>query len=245
MNMKRTIFAAAAVLTFGLPTWAQEDDSLAGPELGQPGSYEAMKEAEWDWHPGDLIFRNGVNDLDELIRHAEAGRWATVGMLRSSSGGPRVVYVDQSDGVTEVMLYEFVDGLSDRDYEVYRIESLDPNVPGEQMEQGPTPRFALFIAYGAAYDSLMLLGNDGYYNAELPYVAALNFGVILGVPTPLEKLVTQSQMLRDALLLNWEAHPFCVVAASQEECWNEIKEISVVTTGQIISSDAVTRVFPN
>jgi hypothetical protein len=243
--MRKMTLAFLAAFALCSPGWAQEDDSLAGPELGEPNYSEVMAEAQWDWHPGDLIFRNDVNDLDELVRDAEGSRWATVGILRSSSGGPRVVYADQNQGVTEVMLDEFVDGLTEDEYEVHRVEALDPNVPGEQMEQGPTPTFALIIAYGAPYDSFMLLGNDGYYNAELPYIAALNFGVVMGVPTPVEKLVAESQALRDALLMNWEAHPFCFVAASREDCWNEIRDMSVVTPGQIVSSDVVTQVHPN
>lgn len=32
-----------------------------------------MREAAWDWHPGDMIFRNGMSRRDELIRAAEGG----------------------------------------------------------------------------------------------------------------------------------------------------------------------------
>ncbi|MFV0292680.1 MAG: hypothetical protein ACK5II_05485 [Paracoccus sp. (in: a-proteobacteria)] len=64
-----------------------------------------------------------------MIRDAEGGEWASVGIMRSSSGSPRVVYVDQEEGVTEVMIEEFIDGLSDDEYAVYRIPALDPNVP--------------------------------------------------------------------------------------------------------------------
>lgn len=27
-----------------------------------------MTEAAWDWRPGDLVFLNGVNEFDELVR---------------------------------------------------------------------------------------------------------------------------------------------------------------------------------
>ncbi|MFV0292681.1 MAG: hypothetical protein ACK5II_05490 [Paracoccus sp. (in: a-proteobacteria)] len=90
----------------------------------------------------------------------------------------------------------------------------------------------------------MLLGNDSYYNAELPYVAALNFGVVLATPVALEKLGAQSPALLDALLTDWKEHPFCIVAASREECWDAIKGISVVTPALLTGSDSVTRVFP-
>lgn len=128
----------------------------------------AMAEAEWDWHPGDLIFRNGINDQDELLRDAEGGAWASVGILRASSGGPRVVYADQDQGVTEVMLYEFVDGLGPDDYAVYRIDALDPNRPGQQMQMGPIATYALTVAYGAGFDSHMLPDDDMFYNADCP-----------------------------------------------------------------------------
>mgnify|MGYP000949322812 CR=1 FL=1 len=73
------------------PVWAQE-----------PGAdYETlMAEAAWDWRPSDLIFRNGVNDIDEAMKRSFGLEWASVGILRASSGGPRVVYADPSDGVT-------------------------------------------------------------------------------------------------------------------------------------------------
>lgn len=34
-----------------------------------------MAEAAWDWRPGDLIFLNGVNEFDEVVRQAEVGKW--------------------------------------------------------------------------------------------------------------------------------------------------------------------------
>lgn len=231
--MRNALFRA--VLGFAVFTGSQV-------AAADPDWLAIMSETVWDWHPGDLIFRNGLNDVDDLIRDAEGGQWASVGIMRSSSGSPRVVYVDQEQGVTEVMIDEFTKGLSEREYAVYRIGSLDPNNPGEQMEQGP---IALLVAYGAGYDRQMILGNDRYYNAELPYMAAMSFGVVPGVPVPLEKLGAQSGALRDALLVNWEEHPFCVVAASREECWNEIGGISVITPGQLIASDRLTRVFPD
>lgn len=219
--------------------------SLVGPAHADETNWEeAMAEATWDWHPGDLIFRNGVNEIDELIRDSEGGKWASVGILRASSGGPRVVYADQKSGVTEVMLYEFVDGLEDDEYSVYRITSLDPNKPGEQMIMGPVASYSLFVAYGRKFDNLMMFGNGSYYNAELPYLAAQSSGVILSKMTSLDNLADKNAELRSALLTNWEDHPYCEVQASPDDCWNEIKEISVTTPASIIASDAVTRVFP-
>lgn len=202
-----------------------------------------MAEAAWDWHPGDLIFRNGFNDLDDLIRDAEGGQWASVAMLRAASGDPRVVYVDPDQGVTEMMLDEYIAGLGD-DYTVYRVTSLDPNRPGAQMQMGPMASYALFSAYGAAYDPWMLTGADGFYNAKLPYMAALNFGVVLGQPVLLEELGAASPALRDALLADWQRHPYCPVAQDADACWAEIKGIGVITPRVLMESDAVTRVFP-
>lgn len=231
MKSLHTMFFASLMVFSATAAHAEEDP-------------ERFKEAEWDWHPGDLIFRNGVNEFDELIRDAEGGQWASVGILRSSSGGPRVVYVDQESGVTEVMLYEFVEGLTNEDYAVYRIESLDPNRPGEQMENGAVPKYSLVITYGFEYDSEMILGNARYYNAELPYMAALSAGEHLGDPVPLEKLGANNEALRDMLLTSWEEHPYCRVQFSKDDCWNMIKGISVVTPGLLLASDALTRVFP-
>lgn len=245
LNMKQTILAALAAIASGTPLWAQDDDSLAGPELGQPGYYETMREAAWDWRPGDLIFRNGMKRRDELVRDAEGGRWATVGLLRAASGDPRVVYVDESLGVTEVMLDEFIHGLSGSEYAVYRIGRLDANsVPGRQMEQGPLMRYVLFIAYEHRYDPLMLLGRGGFYNADLPYIAALSSGVFLGDPVPLETLGDNNPALRADLLVNWQSHPQCRVQFTSEDCWEMIKGTAVVTPRVLIDSPEVQQVFP-
>lgn len=123
---------------------------------------EIMREAEWDWRPGDLIFRNGLNDLDEMIRQAEGAAWSSVGIVRAASGDPRVVIVDETEGVTERMLYDHIAGLAPDEYAVYRIDALDVNAPGDQMEMGPVASYALFVAYGAPYDAARMFGNGTY-----------------------------------------------------------------------------------
>lgn len=83
-----------------------------------------------------------------------------MGVLRAASGDPRVVYVDETLGVIEIMLDQFIEGLTEEDYAVYRVFELDTNdVPGQQMEQEPVMRYVLFIVYGFEYDPLMLMGN--------------------------------------------------------------------------------------
>ncbi len=214
------------------------------PAFGQDWA-EAMKEAAWDWHPGDMIFRNSMSKRDDLIRDAEGGKWATAGMLRAASGDPRVVYVDEKLGVTEIMLDQFIEGLTEDDYAVYRISELDVNnLPGRQVEQGPLMRYALFIVYGSEYDPFMLLGNGRFYNAELPYMTALNSGVILGSPVTPGSLGAQSKALRDDLLTNWEQHPHCNVQSTGDECWEMIKGTAVITPRVLIESPKVGRVFP-
>ena len=245
----------AGVLAVALCTMAaaQQDDSLAGPELGEIGLYDSLQEAAWDWHPGDLIFRNGMKTRDELIRDAEGGRWATVGILRAASGDPRVVYVDDRLGVTETMLDQFIDGLRDDDYAVYRVTKLDVNtVPGRQMQQDPISRYALFTAYEHEYDPLMQLGNGGFSNADLPWIAALNAGVRLGDPVTLDALVRgagkvrrgQAMALREDLLRNWRDHPHCVVQSTKQDCWQMIKGFAVITPRVLIESPALTQVYP-
>lgn len=233
MRLSPALTAIAALCLTAAPTAAQETDWST-----------AMAEAEWDWHPGDLIFRNGVNDLDELLRDAEGGAWATVGILRASSGGPRVVFADQDQGVTEVMLYEFVDGLTPGDYAIYRIDALDRNRPGQQMEMGPVATWALTGAYGAAFDPQMLPENNRYYSAELPFLAALAAGVTLIDPVPLDGLGVASPAFRDAMLAGWDSHPSCVVQETADDCWDQIKDITVITPALLIASDQTRQVFP-
>ncbi|MCK5502034.1 MAG: peptidoglycan peptidase, partial [Tritonibacter mobilis] len=163
--------------------------SLASAAMSdEPDWARLMAEAEWDWRPGDLIFRNGLNDADDVLKHALDSPWATVGILRASSGGPRVVYVDETEGVTEVMLYRFVEELTPEDYAVYRIESLSSTLEDGQQLQGPLARYALNVAFGAPFDVQFQLGNDAYYSAELIYEAAMSAGVKLAEPVTLASL---------------------------------------------------------
>ena len=207
---------------------------------------EIMKdgEAAWDWQPGDLIFRNGLSAFDDLIRQAEGGEWASVGILRAASGDPRVVFVDEAEGVTERMLYEYTEDLPPQDYAVYRIDAL-PGVPvGEQMQMGPVASFALFTAYGAPYDRLRVFGNGAYYNAELPFEAALSAGVTLGKPLRLRELGSAEPALREKLLENWNDYRFCRSAASAEECWSIMGDMAIITPGALIASGELRQVWP-
>lgn len=149
----RLLWAIAIGILLVRPGWSQEDGSLAGPEPTGEATL-GTEEAAWDWQPGDLIFRNGINEIDEALKRTLGLGWASVGMLRPSSGGPRVVFVDPSRGVTEEMLYAHVDGLSADGYAVYRLRDLNPGHDPETdvMTVGPMVGFALSIAYGAPQD---------------------------------------------------------------------------------------------
>lgn len=110
---------------------------VIGPAAAEETDWAAaMAEARWDWRPGDLIFLNGVNELDELFRQVEGGEWASVGVLRPSSGGPRVVYADAAAGVTEVMLYEIEDARGPADYAVYRLKAEATDRPAGDIGLG-------------------------------------------------------------------------------------------------------------
>lgn len=246
--MKYRILTASLSLALGTPVCAQESEALAAPEpdYDQPNYSASMAEAAWDWRPGDLIFRNGVNDIDEAVKRALGLQWATVGILRASSGGPRVVYVDQSDGVTEEMLYEHVEGLSPDEYAVYRVRDLDPDYdPEEQMGSGPMVRFPLTIAYGAPYDAQFILGDGAFYGAELAYESALNAGVSLGSPIRLRDLLDAPKDADPEFRKMMEEHRYCRYAASFEECWTyDLRNQAVVTTNSLIASGAVDQVYP-
>lgn len=205
---------------------------------------EVMKEAEWDWRPGDLIFRNGLNEVDEMIRQAEGADWSSVGILRAASGDPRVVIVDEAEGVTERMLYDHIAGLAPDEYTVWRIDALDATAPGAQMEMGPVASYALLFAYGAPFDSLRMFGNGAYYNAELPFEAAQSFGVVLGQPKRLSVLGAANPALREHLLENWNDYRLCRYAASAEDCWSIMGEVAIITPGALIASGAMRQVWP-
>ena len=236
--MKRTVLATLAAFAFGAPAWAQEDESLAGPELGQPDYSAIMAEAAWDWRPGDLIFVNGLNEFDELIRQAEGGEWASVGILRPSSGDPRVVFVDDKEGVTEVILYELTDMRSDDEYAVYRVKE------AEGSGLGMLTNYSLFSAYGSPFDTLMLFGNGRFYNAELPFEAAMSEGYIIAAPRKLGDLTDLDSPLAEAILSDWKDHPYCVAALSVEDCWQDVQSIAVITPGALLSSESRERVYP-
>lgn len=203
-----------------------------------------MAEAEWDWRPGDLIFRNDLNANDELIRDAEGGKWASIGILRASSGSPRVIFADETEGVTELMLEEFVGGLSQSDYAVYRVNGVNSELPDGQQIQGPLATYGIFVAYGSPYDTLYRFGNGRYYSAELPFEAALSAGVVLGHPRPLSEMASPTTALGQLLLKGWGDNPYCVAATSAEQCWDMISNASIATPQSLIASGKLEKVYP-
>ncbi|ARC89153.1 hypothetical protein [Rhodovulum sp. MB263] len=238
---------AAVMAPFAL---AQETDDAA-----------LMAEAAWDWRPGDLIFRDGLNESDGVIKRAFGLRWESVGILRPSSGGPRVVYVDPSEGVTEEMLYVYVDGLSARDYAVYRVREAgrEQARPGQmnaaqmntaqmetgQMNTGALAQPALTVFYGAPSDDGLMLGDGAFYSAELVYEAALNAGIVLGAPIRLSDLAANPDDLDRGLRARLEDHRYCRYELSFEACWaNSLGQHAIVTTGSLIGSGMLERVFP-
>lgn len=238
--MKRTILAAAVALTCDAPVWAQEDNSLAGPELGQPDYSDMIEEAAWDWLPGDLVFRNGLNSIDELIRDAESGEWASVAVLRPSSGGPVAIYVDEQIGVTETPLDYFIEG---GPFSVFRVTGLEASLTNS-YDLGPMAAFALVVAMEQPYDTDMMFENGKLYNAELPFSAAINAGVVIATPKLLRDMAEIDSPLAQALLKGRIGHYPCIEATDEEMCWGWMRNFAIVTPGMIVSSDAVEQVYP-
>lgn len=227
----RSIFAATLVLATATRGHAVE----WGEEVAEPA---------WDWRPGDLIVRNGVNPFDDALARAMGWPFASVGILRSSSAGPRVVFADEVQGVTEVTLDGFVAELSAEDYDVYRAPDFAGSAEGEQMVQGPIAKYALLTAYGAPFDAQLAFGNGKFYNAELPFEAALGAGVVLGETVRLGTLAEGKPELRDLFLSRLREHPYCAVVMGDEECWKEIADVSIATVQTILQSGLLTRVHP-
>lgn len=241
--MNRMISASFAIAACCSTAWAQE----AEPDLSQPDTSTVMAEATWDWQPGDLIFRNDVNESDEMVKRALGLQWASVGILRPSSGGPRVVFVDMDSGVTEEMLDTYVEGLSRDEYAVYRPIHLNPNYnPNtDVMTAGPMAKFALSIVYGAPQDTQFLFGNGAFYSAELAYESALNAGIVLGSPVRLVTLLNSPQNLDPQFRQLLEAHRYCEYEVSFDSCWEgQVENLSIVTTDSLISSGALIQVYP-
>ncbi len=238
--MKRMILAASVAFSFSVSAWAQEDDSLAEPERGAPDYSAAMAEAAWDWLPGDMIFRNGLNAFDEIVRQNESGQWASVGVIRPSSGGPVVIYVDEEQGVTETPLDLFIAG---EPYAVFRVTSLE-TVRAETYDLGPMALFAGILAMEMPYDTEMMFENGKFYNAELPFAAALNAGVMLVAPKPLREVTSLDAPLGEVLLKNRIGHFPCIEATDEAMCWGWMRNLAIVTPGMIISSEAVKQVYP-
>lgn len=238
--MTRTTLIAAVIVAFCLPAWAQEDDSLTLPELGQADHSKITAEAAWDWLPGDLVFRNGLNDFDEVVRENESGQWASVGVIRPSGGGPVVIYADEEQGVTETPLDLFIDEAA---YAVFRVTSLE-NVRAESYDLGPMALFAGILAMHMPYDNEMMLENGKFYNAELPFAAALNAGVLLVAPKPLREITTPDAPLGKALMKGRIGHFPCVEATDEKMCWGWMKNLAIVTPQMLISSDLLEQVYP-
>lgn len=220
--------------------------ALVSPCLAQQGqdTRSMMAEAEWDWRPGDLIFRNDLNSFDDAVRAVEGSDWASVGILRASSGGPRVVFVDEKVGVTEVMLDVFIEDISSDAYGVYRVQGVETQLPDGQHIQGPIATYSLFIAYGSPYDALVRFGNGRYYNAELPFEAALNAGVVLGAPKPIADLAFSGNEVWQRIMGDWENNPYCVAATTIDECWSFTSDAAMMTAGVLIASSRLDQVYP-
>jgi len=215
--------------------------ALASAALSdEPDWARLMAEAEWDWRPGDLILRNDLNDADGLLKHASGAPWSAVGILRASSGGPRVVYVDESEDVTEVMLYRFVEELTSEDYVVYRVESLSSTREDGQQIQGPLARYALNVAFGSPFDAHFQLSNDAYYSAELIYEAAISAGVKLAEPVTLASLAAADTKLGKTVVTAVRLSEGC----ASEQCWSSVAAPKIVTVNALLTSDALTQVFP-
>ena len=232
--MRWTHLALALALATGGTARADEPD------------YDAlMAEAAWDWDPGDLIFRDGISPADAVVARALGLDWETVGILRASSGGPRVVFVDPAEGVTEVMLYEFTEGLGAADYAVYRLRGTGAADADTPIPAGPMVRLALSRAYGAPADPWLILGDGTFYGAELAYLAALNAGVALGAPVPLRDLAGPPDRMDAALRAMLQGHRYCQHELSFDACWaDSLGAQGIVTTGSLIASGRLRRVYP-
>lgn len=156
---EKTALATYLAVCCSGQVWVHDDNTLAGPELGSSDYSARIEEAAWDWLPGDLVFRNGLNRFDEVVRDAESGEWASVAVLRPSSGGPVAIYVDEQLGVTETPLDYFIAG---EPYAVFRIRGLEEH-RSEEFHAGPMALFAGITALETPYDHEMLFENKKFY----------------------------------------------------------------------------------
>ncbi|WP_162946786.1 peptidoglycan peptidase [Ruegeria sp. EL01] len=201
------------------------------------GEYD---EAVWDWRAGDLIFRSGIDPFDDLIATYAGAQFGSAAIVRASSGGPRVVYVDPDIGVTEIMLDEFVAGLDESDYAAYRIREA-----GDWgQSDSPISYNALLVAYGKPADRYRFPGGDAYYSAELVFLAALGAGVQLGQPIRLSELSQDRPDLRHAFLRDWQENPYCQYIATEQACWELIRDTAVLTTQAIMNDPDLERLHP-
>ncbi|GHG78889.1 C40 family peptidase [Pseudodonghicola xiamenensis] len=199
-----------------------------------------MSEAAWNWHAGDIIFRSGLDPFDDRIAAATGARFGSAAILRASSGGPRVVYVDPSDGVIEAALDKFVSGLGAQDYVVYRLA----HAADWGQADSPLSYNALLVAYGHPADPFRLPGGTEYYSAELVFLAALGAGATLGKPTRLAALAADAPALKAVFLDHWQDHPYCRYIVTRDECWTIIDDIAILTTASIMAAPELRRVYP-
>lgn len=200
----------------------------------------AFDEAAWDWRAGDLIFRSGVDPLDDLIAASTGAEFGSVAILRASSGGPRVVYVDPEIGVTEAMLDEYISGLGESDYAAYRVSGI-----GDWgQSDSPMSYNALLVAYGKPADVYRFPGGDAYYSAELVSLAALGAGVQLGEPIRLSDLARDRTELKEAFLNDWRANPYCQYILTEQDCWEIIRDTAILTTDSILTDPDLEKLYP-
>tara|TARA_E500000305_G_scaffold111923_1_gene129240 strand:- start:12886 stop:13644 length:759 start_codon:yes stop_codon:yes gene_type:complete len=197
-------------------------------------------EAAWDWRAGDLIFRSGIDPMDDLIAQASEAEFGSVAIVRAGSGGPHVVYVDPLRGVTETMLDDFIADLGEENYAAYRVKDMADWGQGDS----PISYNALLVAYGHDADRFRLLGGDAYYGAEMVFLAALGAGVALGASTKRAELAKNSPDLKEAFLADWQENPYCTYVTTRKECWSAIRGTAVLTSGAIQSDPGLEKVYP-
>lgn len=67
---------------------------------------------------------------------------------------------------------------------------------------------------------------------------------MLAAPRPLGSIAAFGSPLATAILSDWRRHPYCIAALSADDCWQQIRNIAVVTPAALLASDRLMRVFP-
>jgi Permuted papain-like amidase enzyme, YaeF/YiiX, C92 family len=186
---------------------------------------------------GDLIFQTSTGSQSSAIFVATGNSFTHMGIIKQNPDG--LVVVEASSTVKETPLRSWVNrGLLNR-VAVYRHASLAKN----------DARVILAAAkelYGQPYDIFFSFDNGAIYCSELPYLAYVKAGIVIGKVQKISELNFDNMVVRKIIKQRWQRHPECKAKGYNfDQCFNHLLNQDLVTPASIAGDKKFELVFSN